>query len=79
MVKEQRVGEADLGASRRHDLAHLLGNEKPGGAGILEASRTLSQSFVNSVGSVASSPRKEWQCLPSQPEPVIIVSGGLLQ
>lgn len=78
LVKEQRVGQADLVTSRRHGLAHLLGNEKPGEAGILKASRTLLQSFASFLGSVASPPRKGWQCLPSQPELVIIVFGGLL-
>lgn len=78
LVKEQRVGQADLPASGRRDLAHLLGREKTGRASILEASRTLAQSFVSLLGSVASPPRKEWHYLPSQPELVIVVSGGLL-
>lgn len=80
LVKGQRVGQADLAASRRHDLAHLLSNEKPGEAGILEASRTLFQSFASFLGSVASPPRKGWRCLPSQPELVVFCwsSGGLL-
>jgi hypothetical protein len=65
--------------SGRHDLVHLLGQEKTGGAGILEASRTLAQSFVSLLGSVVFfPPRKEWHCLPSQLKLVIVVSGGLL-
>lgn len=77
-MKEQRVGQADLAASGRCDLALLLGSEKTGGAGIPGGLQSSVSEFCHPPSLSGFSPREEWHCLPSQAELVLVVSGGLL-